>query len=331
MIDKLFHSAVIRLTAWYLLILLTLSLLFSVVVFSLASHEIERAFGPRRQGEMSIFINSDAVLELRQQRIDEGNRRLVFNLVVFNILTLAVGGLGSYLLARQTLKPIEEAMEQQSRFSSDAAHELRTPLTIMQSETEVALRNKKAGKAEYAETLRSNLDEIQRLQTLTARLLLLSERHELELLPVAVDEVAGEAMTRAVPLAQAKSITIDNQVRPVQAMANHDALTDVLGILIDNAIKYSPEKSHITLTNTLKDGSVVIAVRDQGEGIEAGDMPKIFDRFYRVDASRSRQHVEGHGLGLSIARRLMSAQNGAIDVMSIPGAGSVFSVRIPKA
>lgn len=329
MINRLFHSALIRLTMWYMVIILVLSLLFSFIVFSLASREFERAFGPRRPGEVSIFVNSDTVMQLRQERVDESEKRLIGNLVLFNAVTLTLGGVCSYLLARRTLYPIEEAMEMQSRFSSDAAHELRTPLAIMQSETEVTLRNKKAAKDVYIETLESNLDEIQRLQTLTSRLLLLSEQHDLELGTIPVDEVASDAMTRLIPLAIAKDIEIDNQIEPLVAMANRDALTDVLGILIDNAIKYSPKKSKITLTSQQKDGRVIIEVHDQGEGISEQDISKIFDRFYRVDASRSRQYVQGHGLGLSIARRLMDVQHGYVGVTSRKGDGSTFFVRLP--
>ena len=329
MIDKLFHSAVIRLTMWYMVIILVMSLLFSGIVFSLASREIERAFGPRRPGEISIFINSDEALQLRHDRINDSNGRLVLNLVVFNIMTLALGGICSYLLARRTLAPIEDALEMQSRFSSDAAHELRTPLAIMRTETEVALRDKKAGKPQLTETLQSNLDEIERLQTLTSRLLLLSEQHELELVPVQIDEVASEALTRAVPLASAKSIAIDNRVAPAMVQGNYDALVDTLGILIDNAIKYSPEKSTIMLNSRQQDGRVVIDVADKGEGIAKADQARIFDRFYRTDESRSSQHVEGHGLGLSIAKRLMEAQKGGVSVVSELGKGSVFSIRIP--
>lgn len=331
MIDKLFHSALVRLTMWYMVIILVMSLLFSGIVFSLASREIERAFGPRRPGEVSIFINSDQVLQLRQERIDDSNGRLIVNLVVFNLMTLAVGGVCSYLLARRTLRPIENAIEMQSRFSSDAAHELRTPLAIMRSETEVTLRDKKVAKPELIETLKSNLDEIDRLQTLTNRLLLLSEQHELELTSLQIDEVATEAMTRAVPLASAKSIAIDNQVMPLKVMGNYDALVDTLGVLIDNAIKYSPEKSAITLTSRTEDGRVVIDVADEGEGIAQAEQVRVFDRFYRTDESRSRQHVEGHGLGLSIAKRLMEVQKGSIGVTSQLGKGSVFSIRIPSA
>lgn len=329
MIDKLFHSAVLRLTMWYMLIILVMSLLFSSIVFSLASQEIERAFGPRRPGEISIFINSDAASQLRQDRINDSNGRLVFNLVVLNIMTLGAGGICSYLLARRTLRPIEAVMDMQSRFSSDAAHELRTPLAIMRTETEVTLRDKNAGKLQLADTLRSNLDEIERLQTLTSRLLLLSEQQELELAPVAADEVASEAVTRLVPLAEAKSITIDNQVGPYRVMANYQALVDALVVLIDNAIKYSPNRSAITIDSQLRDGRLAIRVSDEGEGIAETDRDKVFDRFYRADKSRSRQNVEGHGLGLSIAKRLIESQRGTISLVDRPGKGSTFEVQIP--
>ena len=324
----LFHSATLRLTAWYMAILIVLCLLFSTIVFGIASREFERAVGPPRPGEVSLFIQSSSLYELRQARINESRQRLIGNLILFNIITIAAGGITSYLLARRTLQPIEEALHAQSRFSSDAAHELRTPLTVMQSEIEVGLRDSKATKKSYEEVLESNLDEVHRLKVLTDRLLMLASSQPLPLSPTLLEEVAITAVNHSIPLAMTKKISIDNQIGHESVQANAESLCDVLTILIDNAIKYSPKKSTITLTSTQKDKTVLISVHDEGIGVSEDEQEKIFDRFYRADTSRSKQNVEGHGLGLSIAKQLVELQDGQLSVESELGKGSVFSIRL---
>ena len=328
---RLFESATIRLTLWYMVILMTISLLFSVVLYRVASDEFGRALGPRRPGETRIFIDDDTVVTLRQQRIQDSNARLLSNLIVFNIVVLLGGGGASYLLAKRTLRPIRQALESQARFSSDAAHELRTPLAVIQTETEVALRDRKATKASYGKILQSNLDEVNRLRILTDRLLMLANNHDIPCIPVSLDDIASDAMNRSISAAQHKDITIDNQVGPVTAMANAESLVDVVAILIDNAIKYSPEKRTVTLTSEVRDKQVLLHVRDQGIGIAAHDLPHIFDRFYRADTSRSKMNVEGFGLGLSIARRSIELQHGELSVQSTIGNGSTFTIQLPKA
>lgn len=327
----LFDNATLRLTLWYMVILMIISVLFSAVLYRVASDEFGRALGPRRPGETRIFIDDESVITMRQQRIDDSNNRVIGNLVFFNVAVLVCGGWLSYVLARRTLRPIEDMMESQVRFSSDAAHELRTPLAVMQAETEVALRDKKATKATHAETLQSNLDEVHRLRTLTDRLLLLAHNNDIELAEVAVDDVATEAMNRVIPLAQAKDIAIDLRIDRATVRANAESLTDILTILLDNAIKYSPAKRTITLRNETKDKFVLIHVCDEGVGIAADDQARIFDRFYRVDTSRSKVTVEGFGLGLSIAKRLIEQQHGTISLRSSAGKGSTFTISLPTA
>ncbi len=111
--------------------------------------------------------------------------------------------------------------------------------------------------------------------------------------------------------------------------ADRDSLVDVLGILVENAIKYSPEMSVVQLLSTKQQRTVEISVVDKGIGISSEDKSKIFDRFYRADLSRSKQNVEGHGLGLSIARRLMELQQGSIYVKSSEDQGSTFTITLP--
>lgn len=325
---SLFDSATLRLTAWYMIILMFISLLFSVILYRVASDELSRAFGPRGEN-MRIYVNNERVVDVRDQMIRESNERLVGNLVLFNVLVLVGGGGVSYVLARRTLLPIEDALEAQSRFSSDAAHELRTPLAVMQSEIEVGLRDTSATKAKYRGVLESTLDEVHRMRTLTDRLLLLARNDMIERTQVDTNDVAIDVLNRAIPLASSKDINIENNIGSHTVVADKDSLVDVLSILVENAVKYSSKKSTITLSSTPHQRSVDILVADKGIGISEADQAKIFDRFYRADISRSKQNVEGYGLGLSIASRLMELQHGTIFVKSQEGQGSTFTITLP--
>jgi signal transduction histidine kinase len=228
------------------------------------------------------------------------------------------------------MRPIEESVDAQNRFTADASHELRTPLAAMKAEIEVGLRDKKLTKDEAVELLQSNLEEIDRLGNLADGLLTLSQTSGLlDLTPIALEEVGGKVAKRLRPLADAKKITIERDLSPVKVLADEAAVDKIIGILLDNAIKYSDPKTTIQVKTYQRDGQGCVEVRDHGIGIKASELPHIFDRFYRADSSRSKTHVAGHGLGLSIARRLAENMSGEITATSVPDKGSIFSVRFP--
>lgn len=228
--NKQLSSATLKLTAWYLVILMGISLLFSVILFGLSTGELHRSLRAPTPGMVSggMFFEDRYGEQLRESRYDEGVARMTGNLIILNLATLLVGGGLSYVLAQRTLRPIHEAMEAQGRFTSDASHELRTPLTVMQSEIEVGLRDPSATKADYRELLESSLDEVGRLHELSDRLLQLASERELELAPTSLDDVATEAMNRVIKVALQKDIAIDNTVGRVVAQANLEALADAV-------------------------------------------------------------------------------------------------------
>lgn len=321
-----------RLTLWYMLILALLSLLFSTIVFQIASHELHRPVGPRHESLVIGTTPDETIIDefeqIRQARESEATNRLIGNLVLFNFVTIAAGGFASYLLAKRTLHPIEQALDAQTRFSSDVAHELRTPLAVMQSEIEIGLRAPKASLAQHTELLESNLDEVHRLRALTDRLLILANEKELPLSPTKLDDVATEAINRVINLAQSRKIGIESTVGKETALANFDTLTDAVVVLLDNAIKYSPAKSAVAISAETQGKHVLLHVADNGPGIAEADLPHVFDRFYRADISRSKQNVDGHGLGLSIAKRIVESHHGKISVTSAEGTGTTFTIRL---
>jgi len=328
--NELFKSATVQLTGWYLLIIMMICISFSAVIYQVTSNEFDRRL-PQTIISNQGFKVMDALEQARIERAEEGRNAILQNLTFVNVAALAIGGVVSYLLARRTLQPIEEASEAQGRFISDASHELRTPLAVMRSEIEVALRSKDLNKVSLQKLVESNLEEVNRLHGLSDRLLQLSNGHDMELQTVNLEQVVIDAASPHFATAASRNIEIINNIEPLEIEANHESLKDVLSILIDNAIKYSPDKTKIAIDSYQRNRSAYIEIRDEGHGIKAIDLPHIFDRFYRADLSRSKTNVEGYGLGLSIAKQVIERMGGVIDATSTMGEGTTFTIRLNLA
>lgn len=328
--NELFKSASLKLTGWYLLIIMLICVSFSAVIYQLSSQEFDRRLPGRTFVTTNgYFVNPDAFDDIRETLAAQSRASLLRNLFLANAAALAIGGGVSYWLARRTLQPIGEAHDAQARFISDASHELRTPLTAMHTENEIALRDTTLTKTQMRDLLKSNLEEVDKLHNLTDRLLQLSNGKDMPMGKVSLEEAAIEAMNRTLKVAQAKNIAVENNVGRVRLLSNLESLTDLLAILLDNAVKYSPEKSKIIMSSKTDGKYAQIQVRDKGVGIKPADLPHIFDRFYRADPSRNKQHVAGYGLGLSIAKKIVDLHGGTIDASSTPGKGTTFKIRIP--
>ncbi len=193
-IDK--HTA--RLALSYLSIIMALSLAFSVVFYRTSAHELGRQLPPSSfYGQRGLDnLGPDGFNQFFRDRIAEGRSTLLHRLILLNLLALIVGAGISYYLARRTLKPIEEAMDAQARFSSDASHELRTPLTAIRTRNEVTLRKPHLTAGQAKEVINSNLQEVIKLEKLSDGLLRLSRENGNGLVkaPVSLQEIAGEAM-----------------------------------------------------------------------------------------------------------------------------------------
>jgi signal transduction histidine kinase len=329
------RSAVLRLTVSYLAIIMVLSISFSVVLYGISSSELDRGFRHQSPyyGRLVPPSGLPDFTQFREEELAAGQANLRSDLIAFNLGVLLLGGAASYALARRTLKPIEEAMEAQSRFTADASHELRTPLTAMQSEIEVALRDRSLTKQDARQLLESNLEEVGKLRALADGLLRLAsvDAGELPTEPVWLDKATSEALRRVAAAAKAKRITIVNKVEHVAVAGDPPSIAELSVILLDNAIKYSKTGGSVTVTTHTQAKHVQLSVADTGHGIKAIELPHIFDRFYRADPARSKERVAGYGLGLSIARQIAQLHHGSIEAASTPGQGSTFTVRLPRA
>lgn len=334
---SLFIQAARSLTLKYLIIIMALSISFSFALYRVATHELGSGLRRQQNEFVQHFITrgGEELNYISGQQMQTVANRLKTNLLAFNLLVLVLGSLASYFLAKETLEPIEEAMEAQNRFTADASHELRTPLTALKTEIEVALRSKKLTNNEAREVLKSNLQEIALLEELSSGLLTLArlpdENITKSFQQLQVATLTKDAIEQVMPLAKLKNIKIAQQLN-YKLFVKGDAISlkRVLVILLDNAIKFSPEKSTIHVAAYAANRHVYFEVKDQGIGISKEDQSHIFDRFYRVDQSRTKQKTNGYGLGLSIAKSIAELHQCQIEVKSQLGKGSTFRLKLPK-
>lgn len=225
---------------------------------------------------------------------------------------------------------LQSAFAAQRRFVADASHELRTPLTIIRGNIEMLRRSGWATHPEMQEALDDVVAESERMTRLVSGLLALARAdagRELTRTLIRLDDLVEVLQREMQPVSGSVAIQTE-QLDAVEVEGDPDALKQLLLILLDNGIKYTPPGGTVYLSVVQQDGSALMTVRDTGPGIAAEDLPNIFGRFYRSVASRGQ---EGAGLGLSIARWITEAHGGTIAVESPPGQGAVFTVKLPSA
>lgn len=237
------------------------------------------------------------------------------------------------LLAR-----LEAAFGELRRFTADASHELRTPLTVLRSVGEVGLREPHS-EAEYRNIIGTMLEEVDRLTLLTTLLLELTRaeggRAAMRRESIDLRELVRDAAGFLGVLAEEGHVRIELDLpdSPVPVSGNWTMLRQAVVNLLDNAIKHSPSGAGVAIACRLHADLAELTVADQGPGIPAEHLPHIFDRFYRIDAARSRRNEHrrgGFGLGLAIARRAVETHGGKIFAESTPGKGSVFHLALPR-
>lgn len=341
----MFTKARLKLTAWYLLIIMLVSIFFSIAMYGVLTNELNRVEHIQRlrqERQLSMSELNSIPLEFRQrvprtfmldpQLIEETKNRLKTILILVNLGILGTSSLAGYFLAGRTLKPIKEMVDEQNRFITDASHELRTPITSLKTEIEVNLRNKNLSK-DAKKLLESNLEDVNSLQSLSDNLIRLTQyqktNNNIQFKDVSLAEVIEEACKKVSGLAKHRSITVKNQVKNFSLEGDRQSLTELFVIFLDNAIKYSHKNTAILLTSKKTDHFLNVDIKDEGIGIADQDLPHLFDRFYRVDKSRTKTDVQGYGLGLSIARQIIDRHNGSIEVESEEGIGTTFSIQLP--
>ncbi|MBA7470918.1 Signal transduction histidine-protein kinase ArlS [subsurface metagenome] len=231
------------------------------------------------------------------------------------------------------LERLEGAFETQKQFIQDASHELRTPIAIAQTNIEVAEMDGKATARDYKRLMEVLKMSLERMNRLSDNLLLLSEGDQSQIKWSVVDmaallnEVAAEAGAKAT--AAGVGLELEPILEETLVMGDALRLKQALINLVDNAIKYNRTGGTVKLSARAEGSQVVLQVQDSGIGISAADQQRIFDRFYRVDKSRSRAQG-GSGLGLAIVKKIVENHGGTISLESTPGEGSIFRMYLPR-
>lgn len=228
-----------------------------------------------------------------------------------------------------TFARLDAAFSQQRQFTSDAAHELRTPVSVMLTQTQTTL-NRERSAAEYRETVESCQRAAQRMRRLIESLLELAKldagQQPMKRSPFDLAQTARDCVALIEPLASARHLNITCDLPPLNCIGDSERLSQVITNLVTNAITYNKVNGEVRVEGETKDGFAILRVSDTGLGISAEDLPRVFDRFYRADTSRTSGNT---GLGLAISKAIVEAHNGQIEVSSEPQKGTTFTVRLP--
>jgi heavy metal sensor kinase len=233
----------------------------------------------------------------------------------------------------ELLSRLDQSFDHMRRFVADASHELRTPISIIRGEADVALSNDRSA-AEYKQTLAVILDESRRLSRLVDDLLNLARadagRVKLQVQEFYLNDLLAECCRSAQTLASARHIALECRCDDdVTYRGDEELLRRMVMNLVDNAIRYTPEGGKVNVALEPSADGLAIRISDTGTGIASEAVPHVFERFYRGDKARSRQDG-GFGLGLAIVKWVAESHNGAVAVASTPGAGSTFTVTLPR-
>lgn len=225
---------------------------------------------------------------------------------------------------------LEESFSRQKQFLSDASHELRTPTSIIKSFCDVTLSKERQAE-DYKESIKKIGSSVNRMCDIINRILVISrlDNRTIQMKPSRMDlmDLMRDVLKLIEPSAVNKGISTRLSGHSVTVKGDREGLTEVFTNIVENAIKYNKNNGSVDISVREGSGQAIVEVQDSGIGIPEGEKEKIFDRFYRVDASRGV--TVGSGLGLSIVRTIVEAHGGRIEVDSVPGKGSTFRVIIP--
>lgn len=264
---------------------------------------------------------------------DEALQQLQVNAFYIGVLFLGSLSAASYWVAYRVTLPIKESVQILKTFVADASHELNTPLTILQARLETLERRlQKLGVEE--DDLKVAVSSMDRLNQVVNDLLLLSEVEDplltMKRKPVDVALIAGAAVEEVKDRFREKTVELSAEaMTSVIVTGNAEALHRALSNLLENALRYTNEGGKVVVRLLTTEKTVAIAVTDTGIGIPEESLPRICDRFFRVDKSRSRASG-GTGLGLAIVKAVVDAHRGTLDIESKLGVGSTFTLSLPR-
>lgn len=255
--------------------------------------------------------------------------RLLTVLIIGGLAAVALAGAAGFFYAGRALVPIRESLRRQREFAADASHELRTPLAVIRASVEHLRRHPKRSVESVGSALEDIEAEVGRLTRLVDDLLLLARADsgaiELERQSLDLADVAADALPPLSQLAGERNVSLVLDPLPAPAVGDAGRLRQVVGILVDNAVRHSPAEGRVTVRTRTDGGTVELIVEDDGPGIPPEDLPRIFERFWRAPGAPPG----GTGLGLAIARWIVERHGGSISVEPRAPSGARFTVRLP--
>lgn len=260
-------------------------------------------------------------------------RNLLYTFLAVGLIMLIVIYFTSRYFANRSIAPVKEAFDKQQRFIADASHELRTPLAVINTNADVLLANSDDLIRTQEKWLQHIKSETERMRTLTSDLLYLTQMEDARESIISTSFNLSEAVENVILTLEAvifeKNMELSYDIVPdLYTRGNSEQMKQVILILLDNAMKYTNASGSIKLTLKKQGHDLLLTVTNTGEGIPQEHLARIFDRFYRVDASRSRQNG-GYGLGLAIAKSIVEQSKGRIYAKSVPNETTSFYVQLP--
>ena len=274
-----------------------------------------------------VFVGKDV------SALYSGLQKATYALIFFGWLALIIAGVIGYILAGRAIIPLKEAYEKQKQFAADASHELRTPLAVVMASADLLLADPSIQEPFLKEVISDVKSEVKKMSKLVSDLLLVarSDNNALKVKFQKIDlgNLLKQNVRMMTPLAEKKEIQlIGNEFKKCIIIGDEQKIKQLILILVDNAIKYTPNGGKVIVRLEKFDAAkAIFSVQDSGIGIAPEDQAKIFDRFFRVDKVRSRG-MGGNGLGLSIATEILRLHEGKISVESEPGQGTKFTVEL---
>jgi signal transduction histidine kinase len=262
-----------------------------------------------------------------------GLRKATYAQIVLGFIALLIASAIGYYMAGKAIIPLKEAYDKQKQFAADASHELRTPLAVLMASAELLLADPSIQNPFLRQVLEDVKSEVKKMTNLVSDLLMVarSDNNALKMKIQRLDlsEILGQVVRTMIPIADKKNIRLMGE-NFAKAMINADEqkIKQLAIILVDNAIKYTPEGGAVLVElESVDNKRAIFSVMDNGIGIAAEDLDKVFERFYRVDKARSRE-MGGNGLGLAIAAEIVKLHDGKISVESKLGEGTKFTVEL---
>ena len=279
-------------------------------------------------------MSNGETYQIRFVDVTEAKKSLIIlrnTLLLMGSVLLAAFYIMSVYFSNRAIKPMKETWENQQRFIADASHELKTPLSIISANLDVLYANKDETIASQLKWLDYASKGVKRMSGLVQSMLALSkaetENTLLNKSAVNIGNILNDTVSLFKITADDKNITIERHIPAEVTAFTYPALIEqCIHILIDNAVRYTPRNGTINILLDKTKSIVLLKIENSGRGISEYDLPKIFDRFFRSDTSRTDG---GHGLGLSIAKTGIEKLGGSIEVISIENKKTIFTVKIP--